>query len=923
MKNLTFSLVAVLSTCSAFGQDPSTDQVLPLGALQETPIVITDQIDERRIPTPASGVVTFSVAGSSPIQYEVDLDSVLIQDGFIRVYERMSDSFPVDFCGIAYVDGTGMGRGPDWLADDRTTLTGAWTVGDDTLIVEYEDDIPNGPDPVAFGGEGVHHRRYVYTLVGRSLRIQVIDLDENLSGLSNYSGFYFGYPSELNNLRPVEMQGTMALPLFAFDGRGGSTWYWSNLLDFNQTGATTWVLDQLPPTGFPATGATTRTFSTNFRYRPNSAGLYEEPVNDTFWVTVSESVRDCFPTTIAASESPYRDFVSRRMVMLFSGFTPRWFFHQLHVAQLEEWGLSDIVGYVFHGWSASPGDVGNENRGPDWFPARLSVNGDDDFGDLIADARDAGVTLGHTMRFSGVHPTSPPQFMNDADYARQADPNSPGNLVIKTDLADGSSLLGTAAQAFHSEREHDLMASTYNVGATFIDSMLAGTPSLAPFGDYVDEVAGSPHGKTLAGAIRQQKGWVDRARELVGGPMLGEGSIANSVTNTEWLWAPYVDSVQRHINTGSGFPEASLIPANSPRAVTAWPVIPEFEVEVMRKLQANHGNGFYNRFFGPVDGPEFVMPNGRPVTPITKPMFDRYRAYEITYAHTPYIQNTSSSTRPDGVVLHPGLVGEYYFMVELSRRYFAADLSGIFYEHAGAMQTFEQIYAATGTTDSFIDPRIQLDYGTLDIYINHGSSAWTRQVDGVTYEIPEDGWVAFDSTDDFLAFSARPAGVATRIDYVFAPGRYEAFDGRGLVNGFGGIVTGAPGDVGLMQIRNFALNRTIHQANQFVNPDGSYSPSIVTVQGPANPVTSVEINLREVSMDDGGWTGAQAIARFSNGAWRDVTTLVNWSSSDTTRATIDKSGAIRGQGIAGNVTISCSSFEGVSAPTVNLTLTSQ
>lgn len=894
-----FLLSAFGVTAAASPQQPDTDSLVLLGSLGAPP-------SGQGAVVPAQGLVQLRVPGPDPLCFEVDLNDPAIREGYLRVYERESDSYPIYDGGMSYRDTSGQERPTAWLAD-RCTYLGAWTNGTDLVYMDYEDDVAGGFG----GGGGVHHRRQVVRLVGRCLQVEVIDLDQSTQGDGVYAGLFYGRLEGLDNWQALKMQGALGYPLLSFNGPNGSTWYWSNCIDLFQTNATTWFL------GNNTQGSIGWGMNTYGRYYKNSAGQLEAPVHDTLQICVSQRLRDTFIVN-AQGASPYRDFVSRRAVVLLDGQFDQWSRYVTLFDMFDDWGLRNIVGYVFHGWSDSSGDCGGENRGPDWYPAKRPV----DWTNAFAKANSVGFAIGAVMRFSAFNPATAPAIYNVPSYFAR---NASGAPKLEFQLcppAPPFPLWGTGAQALHSQREHSLVAANYGHSAAYIDAMTYASPTGGAFGDYVDQTAGSFHGRSVKKAIAHQKSWMDEARSIVGGPLLGEGSVSTAGSNTEWIWAGYVDSVQRHINTGSQM-QAQNIPASNPLAITAWPVIPEYELRAAKLMQANHGNGFYYRFFGPVDGPSMVTASGYHHVPIRLPMHDRYRAYEITYGHTPYFpaNGTGDGLNTGNFVYFPQMIQEYYQLLELSRRYFERPVQGIFYERQGSLRTFEEIWAASADPTQFIDPRLHLDYGTLDIFVNHSPTPWNvLAIGGVDYTIPEDGWVAYDSRDGFVCFSAIPAGVASRIDYCYAPGRYELFNGRGSVLGYGGIVTGSPGAPGLLQVRNFADNSVIHEKTQVQLPSGFWTASWEVVASTPFPVTKVVLQPSRRTIDRNGWAGIVAIAHRSNGSWEEVTTKVNFTVSNPALATVDRSGVVRGLGVPGAVQITASPFQNVAPRSVTLLL---
>jgi hypothetical protein len=181
------------------------------------------------------------------------------------------------------------------------------------------------------------------------------------------------------------------------------------------------------------------------------------------------------------------------------------------------------------------------------------------------------------------------------------------------------------------------------------------------------------------------------------------------------------------------------------------------------------------------------------------------------------------------------------------------------------------------------------------MYLNHAPSTWTVTVGGVRYDLPEDGWAAYQPASGFVAFSAIPPSVGgNRIDYCFAPGEYEFFDGRGVVNGWGNIDTGG---VRRLEVENFVHGRTVSET-----PSGA----ILVTQGAAPVCTHVAI-VGPAAIKSGQRYALEAIAHYANGAFRNVTTLVDWSSSNGNVAQVND-GAVLKALAPGQATIATTNF---------------
>jgi hypothetical protein len=636
-------------------------------------------------------------------------------------------------------------------------------------------------------------------------------------------------------------------------------------------------------------GPTSIQFSadTLVNYKPLTNGTLAAEMDDTFSVVVSKKIQDVLLTP-TQDPSPYRELLEDRTVVLCSG-NFNWNDYAILFDKFAEWGMDNLAGYFFN-WSASAIDPPSAgNAGPDWAPAQ----GASTFAPMMSGGTAQGLLLGAYVAFNVMPPSAPASVYNANHIAR----NSSGQW--KTAQQTGLPLIAEGAASIHADREAMLLKQA-GANLAYIDISTYSGPSKGSDGDHLDQSASSPYAKTLKTAIAARKGWIQGMQEDLEGPALGEGSIATQGSNLEWLWPGAVDSVQRVINTGSN-KHAYQIPAGDPKAVTAWPVIPEFEYRVMARLQANHGNGTANRFFGPSDGPTMFNNNTQqPIYPFTEVALDRYRAYELTYGHTSYFQTNGPYNGVGNVITFADMIKEYYLMNALQSHYLGARVYKIEYLYQNSLQSFDQILFQTGTTDTFRDPKLRISFRDgLVLYVNHHPTSWSVNVSGVTYLIPEDGFLAHLPGTQFIAFSAIPPTTGgQRIDYCYAPGQWEMFDGRGQVASYGNLTTGG---VKRLAVQNFAYNLTLNETS---------NGSITTANGPQPALVSVEITPSSPFLPARKRIGLKAIAHYSNGAFRNVTTLVNWSSSAPAIAKINQGAAVTAV-LPGTATIHGGTFQGV------------
>jgi len=205
-------------------------------------------------------------------------------------------------------------------------------------------------------------------------------------------------------------------------------------------------------------------------------------------------------------------------------------------------------------------------------------------------------------------------------------------------------------------------------------------------------------------------------------------------------------------------------------------IISDFELLAVKPLMANHGMGYYGRYFVPSDQAQ--------VNP-TQAQWDQYRATEIAYGHAGFI---SEATIADNLDYPMGsleqTVIEYYLLQPLQSQYLPADPVNIRYRSGNQMIALSQaIHAGL----DFVNAQVQVIYTNgLELFVNrHQSETWTVNAGGRTFDLPPSGWVAVNPsfpTDlrspggfgslnivtDFLEFSALlPDG--SRADYVRSP----------------------------------------------------------------------------------------------------------------------------------------------------------
>lgn len=804
--------------------------------------------------------------GDETIEYQIRLDDPDVQRGLLKIYEVSSDSFPVVAAGPGFRLATGQMGTPQWLSSFASPVGVTYTP--DSVVFDLQ-DVVDGK---------LHRRRHTVRIVGKMLRIRFESLDtDNYDWADNYAGIFPGPTAATDNPSVVQLQGGLAMPLIRFEDQD-EQWFLSTHFDFFHCNAGQFGLSNVAG-AVPSATSIQWVQDTINGYRRNTENQLSATLDDTFNIIVTQKIEDALITS-TAQDSPYRHLLERRVVAMLSGSQTAWSSYTTHANQWNEWGMDEMAVYVFNAWTGATG------TGPDWYPA-ADPSGIRTYSNTL---RERGIPFGAYVYFGPMHQDS---IYYDADDVAV---NQAG--VPKTEFGHHS--MAESAIAKHVEREMGFLREDYGVTMGFLDVSTYGPPDPNSGADHIDQRAGSGHSATLRDALLARKAWFRRIQDIVEGPLLGEGSHAAQNTNLEYMYHGYCDSVQRSVNSGNGL-SAEDIPAGDPNAPTNRPVIPEYELRVFNLRQANHGNGFFQWFFGPSDGPEiwdeaadFV------IQPYTTAAHDRYRAYELTYAHTGFL-TTSGPFSPFGnSMTFSNMIKEYYLVGSIQRHYVGQPVRHILYAYQGQFRPFEEVLDLAGTQDAFVDAQLDIEFESgLRLFVNHATTDLFVDYDGVTYRIPEDGFLAYVEGTPFLAFSAANAATGDqRIDYCFAPERGHLFDGRGQVASYGGLTS----SVSKLVVENFARGIVIEE---------ELHGGITVTEGVAPTVLSVDVEPAQVNLQDGDRAAVRATARYSNGATRDVTSLVDWFSTNPLVAEVDDGAVLRTcqPGIAG---ISCSPFEGVS-----------
>ncbi|MEM7201525.1 MAG: PKD domain-containing protein [Planctomycetota bacterium] len=247
--------------------------------------------------------------------------------------------------------------------------------------------------------------------------------------------------------------------------------------------------------------------------------------------------------------------------------------------------------------------------------------------------------------------------------------------------------------------------------------------------------------------------------------------------------------------------------------------------------------------------------------------------------------------------------------------------------------------AAGWGDDYFRNPRVEVECASgLKLFANHalptGGTTWTVRVPlpgGGTeaVEIQPNGFACGDGSSLLVLFNARPPGHSKAIDYAWVENRWEAINSReGTAPGQQITYRNFPPPTGLSNATLFSeglimfneeIGAYIGATGGLWQPNGSsagWEPGGLVEVGVRTPpsLTGVEVRHEATAMAVGKSEGFVAIAQYTNGYWRDVTTLASWAT--TGPATINESGAATASGL-GTVSVSAT-YGGMTGSTAAL-----
>lgn len=386
-------------------------------------------------------------------------------------------------------------------------------------------------------------------------------------------------------------------------------------------------------------------------YLADSSGAVS-PISETLYVTVASDPLEALPL-LEAPTSPHRADLARRLVLDVWSEAP--FSTDLEaLVKLRRYGLDHLLVH-YHTWQ----QYGFGRRLPVHYPANPDRGTNEEFRRLIQYARGEGWLVALREDYSALSPET--DYWDEGVVARTAD-GAPRPAFLAQWLGEPGTAKGEGSpepdsgQLVPVERSSptsplwavpaDQMLLFARLESTKIERNYAPGAASAGSGagynpeDPLHQIDLDAHHKavrTMAEAIRHSRALFHYLRELHGGPLIAEGGEGPGQFDTYYVGV--VDSFERRLEGGA-----------------AGPVIPDYELRRVQPLMANHGVGYYARFFPELRGQATIDPS--------LVNWDLYRATQIAFGHAGFLSTApgppahSSAAGPAPSPTHPGVRSE-------------------------------------------------------------------------------------------------------------------------------------------------------------------------------------------------------------------------------------------------------------------------
>jgi len=705
---VSIAIVPSTHSSSVVGQEslePVHDSLEPFGANTPKPYENICFYDS------AASQYVFTYADDKDfIEYSLSLNDWSIQHGLIKIRANINDShdvYPVSWAGSRYRDLSGQIWEPGWFAEVAEIILTSHSLENGIVRIQYREVY-----------EGITNNKTIeYRIKGKTLIFHIYS--SNTNGNGNYAGFLFDRSEETPNPRAIEIPYSID-PIVTF----GNQFFYSTYLDRSKSNST-----MIDTTIVPDPPSSCACYSSSI-YDPDSEGNIT-PLDETGYITVSNEAIDVIAKP-NHEPSIYRDLLNDKVVLDLWGApfgSTSYRTYEEILKELHQFGLTNLA-VIDHHWMR----YGWDTKLPSLYPANPDWGTEAELKSLINTAKSYGHLFALHENYWFMCQDSP--YYDEDSIAKNAD------LSFREGPDPTRFPMASDKMIKYAGLEGNQIKTNYQTNAAFLDV----NPAYDPEGvlHQIDFDASNPYSRSLSQAIRNTKNLFRHQQDLYQGPLFGEGGEGYSRYDS--YYGGYVDGVERQILARY---QAKLIP--------------DFELLAVKPLMVNHGMGYPPRYFRnddqPVDGDQVN--------------WDLYRATEIAFGHAGYLTGLGISSEEEDSYVHRYPLGsldralvEYYMLQQLQSQYLSSDVTLILYEDSGQMVGLSQ--AIIDDID-FVNARIYIEYDNgLKLFVNHDQvDNWIVNLEGRSYHLPPNGWVALNRAIGFLEYSANVD--ANRVDYVKSP----------------------------------------------------------------------------------------------------------------------------------------------------------
>ncbi len=703
------------------------------------------------------GVYRFAYeqGGEVKVRYEIDLADIDVQKGLLRIAETVHGFYPVSLGGTLYRDTTGAVWWPwNFVYQTAAVISMSHQLFPSGILRLHYTETLNG---------NTTEKRFEIVLVGRTLVIRAYAVGGASGSKGNYMGFMLQQADQVIDPVPVEIPYMYMTPLT----RTGSGVYYATALDWLRSHS-----NQRPQRIWPANPWGNAYENSYYsRYIPGRNDVY--PVlHELAYVTVSDSIEDCF-MGIHRPPSAYRSDLSDRVVIdlqvITGGEDPVvGVYYPNTLAFLDDyhaWRMDRLTILLHSSCYLSSEGIAFPTYYPpsEWYGtlAQLAAiaRKADDYGYLFAPLQQDSIDFfDNSPYWAGFCDSeqNPLVFGDSMPVALGPDGKCQLSGWYSPDYQPGHFYYYLAQDRMldYARLQAPDVEAEVNPSAVYLDV----SPKLG-FEDVVDYSDDNPRSRTLEDGLRHARRFNDYMRETHGGPVFGEGGghIAELI---DTHLAGNLDGVEREILRGE-----------------SEPVIPDFELRVVKPLMANQGVGYIDRWLD------------QPAAPIVLRQFDfdKYRATALAFGHTGFASDIflfDSQAVGSLADFRWYWIKEFHSFRAVQEEYLSAAITEILYRDSGGQLVNLDGALADGV--DFVDARLKIRYENgLELYVNrHRSETWEVTVAGDSLYLPPAGWAAHNPTSGLRFYShlvdaaGNPSPAGQRVDYLWSAD-YIFVDGRG------------------------------------------------------------------------------------------------------------------------------------------------